>query len=186
MTKLGEAENIWLQYLMMAFIIVIFGLVIWQVVMQEQQSDMYYISIVLSPLNANTALGVPDAYGSIDKGIQFVRDATNEYTDGTKSNLPIKIPHWSKWRLNVLPVINPATGATTNLQYRYSFPVRPDQLFLALSFMDEIYQGQTLVQYFGPSSSERGEWVARYFADHISLSLTYGDAGTTSNALAST
>lgn len=169
-----------ISYFILALIIAVFGLVVYQVVMQEQKVDQYYVTVSLSALSQDPTTG-PPVYpvgpdGTIDGGIKQVRDSIQQVA----SNSPnFKIPHESKWKLNVVPVINEANGSIANVYYHYTFPVSTFLVSRSVNqsnnFSSLLGTDSTLASFF--VGSEKLTWAQNFFDDNATMNLTYGTYG---------
>jgi len=168
----------WTWYLMVAVILTIFGLMIYQVVMQEQKVEQYYVTVVLAPAGQDVTGGLPvypaDATGTINAGIQQVRNAVNDLVDAT-SGVNMKVPHWSKWKLNMMPVIDPTDQTLVSVNYHYTFPVASSILGDTENIMDLVLRDSaSITTLFGAASTTRGAWAVAVFDTEVHASLTYG------------
>ena len=169
----------WQHYLLLAMVITIFGLMIYQVVMQEQKVDRYYISVVLAPFgNDVTTAGLPTyptgAAGNLNGGVQRVRDAVASVV-AADSNNSMYVPHWSKWKLNVVPVVDPTTHTLNGVNYHYTFPIRSAVLDDTTTLLDTILaNSQTITQLFANETTGDQTWATATFDAEVHGALTYG------------
>lgn len=172
-------HNIFLSYLMLAIVIVIFGLMIYQVIMQEDKSDQYYFTLKFSALSQDPSSG-PPVYplgnsGTLNEGIKLVRDSfrTLALTD---PDLDFNIPHWSEWKINIVPVIDETDGSVANTYYQYTFPVSSKSTTKPEVLLNSVL-GDSLTLSVLFSNTPDLAWAQTYFDDNVSSSLTYGTYG---------
>lgn len=178
-----EAEHQrWQHYLILAVVLTIFGLMIYQVVMQEQKVDQYYVSVILAPTDNDITGGLPTypmgASGTLNGGIRRVRDAVASVV-AADTSFNMHIPHWSKWKLNVVPVIDPTTHALTGANYHYTFPIRSAVLDDTATILDIILaNSQTVTDLFINEATEVKTWATDTFDTEVHAALTYGTYST--------
>jgi hypothetical protein len=176
----------WLWYLVVALVLTIFGLAVYQVVMQERKVDRYYMSLVFTASNQDIATaGVPafpaTASGTLNAGIQQVRNATVDAVS-TDPALNANIPHWSAWKLNIVPVIDSAAGSVDTFRYHYTFPINADVLDDTRTVLQNVLVDAQDRDSFFAGDATRLAWAQSVFDNDISMSLTYGTYGTGSAA----
>ena len=188
MVKLGEGEYKWLHHLMVAVIFVIFGLMVYQIVMQERKRDRYFVTIILGPDgNDVTTAGLPvypaDATGTLNAGIEKVRNALAD-TVAADSNIDFKVPHWSEWKLNLIPTIDPTTHAQTGFRYHYTFPVHQDMLDDTDSVLHDIIEDAKTRDELFANNADDLAWAQTVFDTEVHASLAFGtySVGVTGNA----
>ncbi len=174
MTKLSKSEtHKWELYLIFAVILVIFGLVIYLVVMDEKHEDRYYGSLVFFSATAPTH--PLSAEGTLESGIKTVRNALVKLVDAT-ADVNFKVPHESDWKLTVSPQITTGTATSTGNLYYYSFPVGKDVVTDVGRLVDDVISGPVAVaDLFADAPAADLAWSASAFTDtDLSVSLTYG------------
>ncbi len=182
-----EAEHHkWQHYLMLALIVTIFGLMIYQVVMQERKVDQYYMSFVFTPLNADTTITptFPTGLtGTFNGGIKEVRNAlVDRVNDDALIN--VSVPKWSDWKVNAVPSFDPTDGSNTNMAYHYTFPVPASVLNDTKIALELVLEDATDRDGFFAGDADRLAWAQATFDPDINVSLTYGTYGTGSAGLA--
>ena len=185
--NLDKEHHKWMYYLTFAVILVIFGLVIYQVVMQERKVDQYYLSIILEPKGHDvTTAGLPTfpsgASGTLNGGIEQVREAVaTSVNDRFGQNL--NVPHWSKWALNIVPSIDPTGGSLTNVSYHYTFPVSSDMMADTEFVLTNILVStETVADLFSNTTGDAPGWADDVFGTTVQGALTFGTYGTGSTA----
>lgn len=176
----------WLWYLVVALVLTIFGLAVYQVVMQERKIDRYYMSLVFTANNQDiTTAGVPvfpaTGTGTLNAGIQQVRNALVDAV-AADSALNASVPHWSAWKLNIVPVIDSAAGLVNTFRYHYTFPINADVLDDTRTVLQNVLVDAQDRDTFFAGDATRLAWAQSVFDDDVSMSLTYGTYGTGSAA----
>lgn len=171
----------WQHYLMLVLIIIIFGLVIYQVVMQEQKVDQYYMSVILAPNGNDVTGGLPTyptgALGTLNGSIEQVRNAVANVV-AADTNYNMFIPHWTKWKLSIVPIFDPTSQTLTSVNYHYTFPIRSAVLNDTATILDTILvNAQTVTELFTNESATVQAWAASAFDTEVGASLTYGTYG---------
>lgn len=111
---------------MVVLVLVIFGLMIYQVVMQEQKVDQYYFNVILTANDATSpaVLKFPNTQeGTMSGALKVVAENFSSFLGTT-----FKAPHWTDWSLNIIPALSTNQGGDIqNIYYHFSFPITRTQ-----------------------------------------------------------